>query len=206
MKYNKILSRLLVLSMMFISMTIYADMDKDLRHAAQDGDIEVIKQLLDKGVDVNAAGKKGSATALIKAAKEGHTNVVQLLLFHGADPSLENKKGRSAIDIAERNKYNDIVDIMKEGIKEQIIQFTYRKLEPDEFASLMLGVFNVRVYHIEKVEPYNIIASYGKRGRLYKVRASVNNNRIMLEFLRGYGARKINYLLNLKKDLIQVSQ
>jgi len=192
--------------MMLISMTIDADMGKDLRHAAKAGDIEAIKQLLDEGVDTNATGKKGGATALLKAAKNGHTNVVQLLLFHGADPSLENKKGRSAIDVAERNKYNDIVEIMKEGIKEQIIHIPYRKLEPDEFASLMLGVFNARLYHIEKVEPYNITASYSKRGRIYKVRASVNNNRIMLGFLRGYGARKANYLLNLKKDLMQVSQ
>ena len=201
MTRNKLILGLLALFMSFSSMVLYANTGKDLRQAAKSGNIVLVRELLAKGIDANAAGKKGG-TALIKAAKEGHLAVVQLLLFNGADPNLKNQKGRSALEVAERNDHTDIVTVMTGGLKEQSIQIPFREMGQDEFVSLMKGVFYGRKYRILKTEPNKITAAYRSRDRLYMVRASMQNGQITLGFLRGYSARKTNYLLNLKKDLM----
>src|ERR1017187_5446805 len=53
-------------------------------HAAQVGDLATVKQLLEKGVDVNAAGSS-SSTALMVASQQGQRQVVETLLNNGAD-------------------------------------------------------------------------------------------------------------------------
>src|SRR5207247_2062912 len=62
-----------------------ADDPKDaLWAAARKGDSQTVRQLLDAGVDVNAATPYG-ATALSFAADKGHVEVVKLLLSRKAD-------------------------------------------------------------------------------------------------------------------------
>jgi ankyrin repeat protein len=61
-----------------------------LRSAAERGNLECMKLLLDHGVDVNAQGKKGE-TVLITAANKGQTETIRLLLQHGVNLELRTK-------------------------------------------------------------------------------------------------------------------
>lgn len=202
MRAQKILFRFATLLMLFFFVSVHAGIGKNLRQAADAGDFETVKRLLEKGVDANSAGGRGG-TPMIKATKGGHINIVQLLLFHGGDPNKANKKGRTALEVAKRKEHLEIAAVMTKGIDEQSIPVTAQAMGSDDFTALMRTVFQGRHYRVEKIEPYMITAVYGTSGRVYKVRASMQDNRIMLQFLKGYGAGKINYLKNLKTDLMK---
>lgn len=55
--------------------------NKQFVQAARDGDLELVKNLLQKGVDVNS--KIEGNTALHLASQNGHKEVVQILLNAG---------------------------------------------------------------------------------------------------------------------------
>jgi len=65
------------------------DLGDELRHAATTGDVAKVKELLDKGVDANAANPYGG-TPLVYACDKGYPEIVKLLLEHGANPNLSN--------------------------------------------------------------------------------------------------------------------
>jgi len=55
-----------------------------LHLAASEGDVELVKELLEQGLNVNARDMHG-LTPLHVAALKGHTEVAKVLLEHGAD-------------------------------------------------------------------------------------------------------------------------
>ena len=60
--------------------------EKELLHrAAQSGDIELIKALLEEGLPINAFDEDLSRTPLHYAAMEGHIDAVRYLINAGAD-------------------------------------------------------------------------------------------------------------------------
>jgi hypothetical protein len=69
--------------------TLAQDPGEELRRAATTGDIAKVKELLDKGVDPNAANPYGG-TALVYACDKGYPEIVKLLLERGADPKFKN--------------------------------------------------------------------------------------------------------------------
>jgi ankyrin repeat protein len=64
--------------------------------AAQEGHVGVVRLLLERGAEVNAAGLYGY-TALHEAAGGGHEEVVNVLLSSGADSSMKNRFGSTAL-------------------------------------------------------------------------------------------------------------
>jgi len=79
--------------------------------AAGEGNLEAVRYLLDEGADVNAREKLGD-TALTEATYYGRFEVVKELLFRGADLNALGDEG-TALDIATRKKYPDIVGLLK---------------------------------------------------------------------------------------------
>ena len=61
-----------------------------LHVACKFGHLDVVKELIAAGVDINAQTTAGSNTALIYAAYQGHDEVVHELLAAGADAHLPN--------------------------------------------------------------------------------------------------------------------
>jgi ankyrin repeat protein len=59
--------------------------DTALMTAARAGDVDAIKELLDRGADVNAKESMRGRTALMWAALENHLDAARLLLERGAD-------------------------------------------------------------------------------------------------------------------------
>lgn len=101
-----------LLFVLLISAAGYAaDRDKDLRKAAEKGDLTKIHQLLSKEADVNAKDDKG-VTALMLAAGKGHAEVVQALLDAGAEVEAKDNTGLTAAMRAERSGYADIVKLL----------------------------------------------------------------------------------------------
>jgi ankyrin repeat protein len=77
-------------------------MSQELFAAAQSGDAEKIKQLLDAGSD-HAAINEAGETALMLAAREGHLAAVKVLIAAGADVNAQSPQGWTALAKAAYN-------------------------------------------------------------------------------------------------------
>lgn len=62
-----------------------------LKDAARAGDLAVVNDLLDRGVDPDGAGRTAGQTPLGCAAARGHAEVIRALIRHGADPNLKDR-------------------------------------------------------------------------------------------------------------------
>jgi len=74
-------------------------------------DIEVVKNALKNGADINHAETKHKtgSTPLIYACLKGHYALVELLMQHDADPYIADSYGNTAMDYG-RPKAKEIID------------------------------------------------------------------------------------------------
>ena len=79
--------------------------------AAKIGNIEVVKLLLTKNVDVNIQNEEGQTT-LMEASQNGHTQIVELLLKKNADVNIQNKKGVTALMLASQNGHAQVIKLL----------------------------------------------------------------------------------------------
>lgn len=70
--------------------------DAYMLDGARYGDLEDVREALERGADVNASDVSGK-TALHMAAANGHTAIVKLLLVHGAETERRNRAGNTAL-------------------------------------------------------------------------------------------------------------
>ena len=83
---------------------------KTLFTAAEKGNIEDIKRLIENGADVHARTKdKNQATALQVAAKEGYAECVKVLLEKGADVDSKNGNGKIPLQVAETDEIKQLL-------------------------------------------------------------------------------------------------
>ena len=66
--------------------------------AARNGRIDVIKQLLADGLDIEMPDKEG-LTAMYRASNNDQKDTVQFLLENGADPNTRDKWGNTPLDV-----------------------------------------------------------------------------------------------------------
>ncbi len=85
-----------------------------LHWAAFNGDLEMVRMLLDAGARVDAVLDNGS-TPLHLAAFEGHTDVVRLLLQRGADPAARTLDGITPAAWARREQHQDTLQALVAG-------------------------------------------------------------------------------------------
>ena len=75
----------------------YARGDTALHHAARNGDLEIVKQLVDNGSDVNAIADQGHFP-LYCAAGHGHVETTRYLVEKGADLQARLADGKTVIE------------------------------------------------------------------------------------------------------------
>jgi len=83
----------------------YTEDQKCLITAAREGQLDVVKELMGKGLDIDCELKYGSS-ALMIAASRGHNEIVRLMASAGAKVNRRNKFGISALsEAAERGHH-----------------------------------------------------------------------------------------------------
>ena len=102
-----------------------------LMMATLDEEPEIVRLLLEKGADPNIQSRNRflydfGDTALIFATLEGETETVRLLLENGANPNIKNYDGDTALGLALRNGYTDIVELLERHIRSTKIQSRFR--------------------------------------------------------------------------------
>ncbi|MCP4367118.1 MAG: ankyrin repeat domain-containing protein [Deltaproteobacteria bacterium] len=100
------------LLIMLLSITSFADINKDLIKAAKKGKADDVYQLLRNGADVNVKGRK-NMTPLHLASIKGHIEVVRILLENGADINARDKKGRIPQELALAKKRMKVLALLK---------------------------------------------------------------------------------------------
>ena len=82
--------------------------------AAFAGDLAVVEEALENGVDVESANAQGN-TALMLAAFNGHTDLARAILGHGAAVDQRDLTGRTALMYASSGPYPDTVRLLLEN-------------------------------------------------------------------------------------------
>lgn len=116
------------------------DLAERLWDAARRGDVAVVREVLEGGVDVNATTKYG-ATALSYACDRGHAEVVQLLLESGANPNAKDTfYGATPLDWAMSDKKREIIQALVENGAESLEQplLTAVKAKNKELVTIFL--------------------------------------------------------------------
>ena len=79
--------------------------------AVKAGDFAKVKQLIQKGNDVNEVTSDGSSP-LHSAAENGFREMAELLLANGARINARNRKGITSLYLAARNGHSDLVGFL----------------------------------------------------------------------------------------------
>jgi len=101
------LAMLMVMSSLAFAQSPVAD-------AAMRGNSDVVRQLVENGVDINAAQPDG-ATALQWAAYNSDEELAQFLLANGADPAAANRNGSTPLWLAANRGDAEMIAILLEG-------------------------------------------------------------------------------------------
>ena len=94
---------------------------QDLWRVAETDDVDELKRVLKRVVDVNVRNKHGM-TALMRATYHGHERMVRVLLEHGADPNLVRNDRFTALALAAFFGHTETVRILIEhGAKTEVV-------------------------------------------------------------------------------------
>ena len=83
--------------------------------AAKKGNLRVLRELLDVGVNPDYRANMNMITALMKASNNGHSDVVKMLLDVGANPNLTDKNERTVLMYASFKGHVNIVKMLLEA-------------------------------------------------------------------------------------------
>ena len=88
--------------------------DISIHEAAEEENIEAVKQHLAAGTDVNAKDEgRGNATPLHLATVSGHKEIVALLIAEGADVNAKIDDGKTPLDYAILFKHTKTADLLR---------------------------------------------------------------------------------------------
>ena len=85
-----------------------------LFNATESKNFEISKLLLENGANVDAANFEDGTTSLMNSSFNNDKETTKLLLEYNANPDLGNKYGDTALHMACRKGYTDIVKLLLE--------------------------------------------------------------------------------------------
>jgi len=89
-----------------------------LSEAAAAGDIDEVRILISKGVDINTREWGSLRTALHNAAEQGHKDIVELLLVRGAKTEIRDALNTTPLYCAVKRKHKEVIELLrKHGAK-----------------------------------------------------------------------------------------
>jgi uncharacterized protein len=94
-----------------MSIASMAVTERDLLHAAIDGDVEVVRSALQEGISANSRSAD-TTTALQWATQGNYIEIAQLLLSNGADAVTTNRYGVTAAALAAENGSAEIMTML----------------------------------------------------------------------------------------------
>lgn len=75
--------------------------------------IDIVKYILEQGIDVNATQRRSRFTPLMAAAAYGRAEIAKILIEHGADKNMREEKGFSATDFARKMNKKSVLEILE---------------------------------------------------------------------------------------------
>ncbi len=161
----------------------HAQLNQDLIAAAWADDVELARELIDEGADVNHQDRTRQSAYLI-ATSEGFPELLELTLEHGADVrSLDNFNGTGLIRAAERG-HTDIVQRLLET-----------DIDVDHINNLGWTALHEAIILGDGTEPYiqtvQLLLDHGADPTL----PTQNHGETPLELAQGRGQRAVAELL-----------
>ena len=85
-----------------------------LHAAAYAGRSKEAEMLIKHGISIDQKGPFNGYTALHDAVSQGHIDTARVILKGGSDRTIKNKSGQTALDIAESNNDQTMVNLLTE--------------------------------------------------------------------------------------------
>lgn len=86
-------------------------LEERMREAARNGNTDVVQDLVDIGIDVDARQPDNGWTALHWACKKGYLDVAALLLKNGADKNLRSETGETPVSLCSNQQILRLLDM-----------------------------------------------------------------------------------------------
>ena len=86
--------------------------DISIHDAVEKGNIEVVKQHIAAGTDVNAKGGVSGGTPLLIAVTLGHKEIVELLIAKGADVNAKNRMGGTPLHFSASGGHKEVAELL----------------------------------------------------------------------------------------------
>ena len=103
------------------------DMDRALRKAAEDSNLEVIRLFIEAGANVNTKGRFFDQIALISASEKGHLEIVKYLVANGADVNAKDQhKWTALIEASSSGHYEVVKHLVENGARLDSADFENR--------------------------------------------------------------------------------
>lgn len=113
-----------------------------LMWASDNGHIDVVTYLLDKGVDIHKRTKRGS-TAIMWASDMGKFEVIKILINRGANPTDENFVGETGLIWAASKGNVESVRVLLEGLDQPSSYVDYKpSADSDKTSALTMAIKN----------------------------------------------------------------
>lgn len=94
----------------------------DIQTAIITNNLEIVKQHIEAGTDINMKDQMSGSTPLITAATFGKTEIVKALINANADPDLKNNEGSTALHAAAFFCRIEIVQMLIDAVADKTIQ------------------------------------------------------------------------------------